>query len=198
MLFPTILLALSSITGFATSQSIDPSTISETIRETWCNNQMSSCPLICLQLPGTNEEPNSNECDADTLQYSCVCSNGVTPNTSEYTLTMPYYLCTEFNNQCAINCGDSSSCVTACRVDNPCGAQNPKRVNSTSTAPTASQTGTPSGTNTGGVVYTGLGEGATSAPRKGTAGHAMVLHIGQVYGAGVLVAAFLLGFSMLV
>lgn len=188
---------------------------------------MSSCPLICLQLPGTSENPDSNECDAvgdpktlhhrhrhhrhspgwtnqptinqqDTLQYSCVCSNGITPNTSEYTLTMPYYLCTEFNNQCVRHCGDDSSCVTACRADHPCGAQNPKRVNTTSTAPTASQTGTPSGTNTGGVVYTGLGEGATSAPGKGTAGHAVALHIGQVYGAGVLVAAFLLGFSMLV
>ncbi|EDN06190.1 hypothetical protein I7I51_06571 [Histoplasma capsulatum] len=198
MLLPTILLALSSIAGFATSQSIDPSNISEAIRQTWCNNQMSSCPLICLQLPGTSENPDSNECDADTLQYSCVCSNGITPNTSEYTLTMPYYLCTEFNNQCVRHCGDDSSCVTACRADHPCGAQNPKRVNTTSTAPTASQTGTPSGTNTGGVVYTGLGEGATSAPGKGTAGHAVALHIGQVYGAGVLVAAFLLGFSMLV
>ncbi|OAX79191.1 hypothetical protein ACJ72_06492 [Emergomyces africanus] len=193
MLFSTVLLAVSSIAGFASSQSIDPSTVPEATRDAWCRDQTTSCPLLCLQNDKTSDEVLVNRCDPETLIYSCKCSNGLAPNASEFSQTIPFYICTEANNQCVRNCNGDPTCQTACRVDNPCGAQNPKRV--TTTASTASKTGTGTSSATG-VVFTGLGDDDTAPPGKGAAGH-LALQVGQVYGVGVLVAGFLAGFSIL-
>ncbi|KLJ10926.1 hypothetical protein EMPG_13758, partial [Blastomyces silverae] len=119
MLFPTVLLALSSIAGVVSSQSIDPSTIPEATREAWCRDQTTSCPLLCLQNKGATGEPESNDCDPETLVFSCICSTGLAPNASEYSQTIPYYICTEANNQCVRNCNGDPTCQTACREDNP-------------------------------------------------------------------------------
>ena len=52
---------------------------------------------------------------------------------SEYTLTLPYFTCTEWGNQCVKACGNNNQCANSCREDNPCGAQEPRRPNTTST-----------------------------------------------------------------
>ncbi|KAK2810163.1 hypothetical protein FQN50_003133 [Emmonsiellopsis sp. PD_5] len=196
MLFPTVLLALSSVASFASAQSIDPESVPEATRAAWCNDQETSCPLLCMQLKGADGEPIENDCDEDTLAYSCVCSNNQSPNATEYSQTIPYYICTEANNQCVNNCNGDSTCQTACREDNPCGAQSPKRVTVTATTKTAAATGTSTATD---VVYTGLGEGSASGggdDKGGAAGH-VTLQMGQVYGVGVVVAGFLAGFAVL-
>ncbi|OJD15527.1 hypothetical protein AJ78_04223 [Emergomyces pasteurianus Ep9510] len=197
MLFPTVLLALSFIAGFAGAQSIDPSTVPKATREAWCRDQTTSCPLLCMQNGKPSDDLDDNKCDPETLIYICKCSNGLAPNASEYSQTIPYYICTEANNQCVRNCNGDTTCQTACRVDNPCGAQNPKRV--TTTATTATKTGDAAGTGTNsatGVVYTGLGDDSATPAGKGAAGR-LALQVGQVYGVGVVVAGFLAGFSML-
>ncbi|EEQ84736.1 hypothetical protein RJZ56_005731 [Blastomyces dermatitidis] len=194
MLFPTILLALSSISGVVNSQTIDPMTIPVSTRSAWCLDQVSSCPLICLQERGTNGEPKSNDCDPETLTFSCVCSSGLSPNASEFSQTLPYYICTEINSQCVRNCNGNSGCQTSCREDNPCGAQSPRRV---TTTPSATSTGDATGTATNDVVYTGLGEDSATRPGSGAAGLSVALQVGQVYAVGVVVAGFLVGFSVL-
>ena len=128
----------------------------------------------------------------DTLDFHCICGNGMTPNASEYSQTVPYFICTQQNDNCVANCNGDSSCQSACRQNHPCGARNPTRVTTTSS--------TPSSTNGGNnVVYTGLGGGsaATGKPKPGAAPVLAVLQIGQVYGVGILVASFLAGFVML-
>ncbi|OJD10980.1 hypothetical protein ACJ73_09642 [Blastomyces percursus] len=197
MLFPTILLALSSIAGVVSSQSIDPSTIPEATRKAWCRDQISSCPLLCLQGKGAPGEPESNNCDPETLAFSCVCDSGFSPNASEYSQTIPYYVCTELNNQCVRNCNGNPGCQTVCREDNPCGAQNPRRVTVTPSSPSATTAGEATGTATNGVVYTGLGEDSATTPGNGAAGRSVALQVGQVYAVGVVVAGFLVGFSVL-
>lgn len=134
-----------------------------------------------------------------TLDYSCVCSNGQSPNSSEYSQTIPYFICTEANNQCVTNCEGDASCQSACRDDHPCGAQNPKRYNiTTTTSATSNPTASASGTDSGSVVYTGFGTGtaSTASAKKGSAS-TFVLEIGQVYGLFGLVAGFLGGFALL-
>jgi hypothetical protein len=101
---------------------------------------------------------------------------------------MAYFICTEAGNQCVNNCQQSdSSCQSACRVDHPCGAQDPIRINVTTTttaalsaSATASNTANPLGTNaaTGGAVR-------------------MSLELGHVYGLFGLVGAFIAGFAVL-
>src|SRR5271163_1563967 len=94
-----------------------------------------------------------------TLDFDCVCGNGQSPNASEYSQTIPYFECQEYGDQCVAACNGDSTCQGACRDNNPCGAQNPTRVNVTSTSSAMSSTTLPAGASSGtaGVVFTGLG-----------------------------------------
>lgn len=100
---------------------------------------------------------------------------------------MAYFICTEAGNQCVAKCPQTdSSCQASCRDDHPCGAQDPIRINATtttasaSTSATASSSSTPLGTDipTGGAVR-------------------MSLELGQVYGLCAFVGAFVAGFAIL-
>ncbi|KAJ5240875.1 uncharacterized protein N7469_002466 [Penicillium citrinum] len=176
-----ILLALTSFLTPTTSQSIDPSSVPKPTRESWCSSQKAACPLICLQLPGASGSPTQNTCSADTLAYSCICSNNVSPNASEYSQTMAYYICTEANNQCTKACS-TNTCADACRSDHPCGAQDPKRVNVTTTSAAATTSTTMPSINT---------KEATGAATR------FSLEMGHVVGSCALVGGFVAGFAIL-
>lgn len=134
----------------------------------------------------------------DTLDYSCICNGGQSPNASEYSQTIPYFLCTERNNQCVANCegvANKLSCQSDCRENNPCGAQNPTRVTLTATESTPNPTASESSTKTD-VVYDGFGEDSATDDDGSGAGR-LALEIGQVYGMGIMVAGFIGGFALL-
>ncbi|KAJ5124548.1 uncharacterized protein N7515_008373 [Penicillium bovifimosum] len=184
MLSKTMLILASAVT--LVNSQFDPLSVPLATREAWCNSQTSACPLLCLQLPGASGSPTTNTCSPSTLDYYCLCNNGVTPNASEYSQTIPYYTCTESNEQCVRKCDGNSVCQNACRVDNPCGAQDPKRVNVTTTA---TKSATPTATET--PVNT-LINGATGAAPRMTS-----VDMGHVYGLCVLVGGFVAGFAAL-
>ncbi|KAL4802951.1 hypothetical protein BDV18DRAFT_145907 [Aspergillus unguis] len=183
------LVAITSLASLALSQNastttVDIQTIPLDTKKQWCTSQTSSCPLICLQLPGTSDKPASNECNDKTLVYSCICSNNQSPNASEYSQTIPYFLCTEENNQCVNACSQGdSACQDECRTSNPCGAQNPKLSNTTDSNATATSTAT--STTSSLAPFTGV-------PEDG----ALVLKgdIMQVYGLVVVLGGFFVGF----
>lgn len=56
-----------------------------------------------------------NDCDSDALTYTCVCENGVAPNITEYSQTLPYFICQQWGNTCVENCNGDNSCQSACR-----------------------------------------------------------------------------------
>jgi hypothetical protein len=173
---------------------IDPETVSISLRTKWCSDQMVQCPLICLQLPGvTDRNPEDNNCDAETLDYSCVCSNGVAPNITEFSQTIPFYQCQEWGNQCVKACGNENTCATECREKHPCGAQTPKLANKTTssaTLSTASSTSGPTSANFAGFA------GQTAAPKSNDKGAASSLNIGQSYGFAILAAGLFAGFAL--
>ncbi|KKK13952.1 hypothetical protein P175DRAFT_0426466 [Aspergillus ochraceoroseus IBT 24754] len=185
------LIAIASMVGVVHSSSdysynVNISAIAQSTRDQWCQDQKSSCPLLCFQVQNATGQPTSNTCDDTTLSYSCVCSNGLSPNSSEYSQTIPYYLCTEANSECVAACSDST-CQYNCRADNPCGAQSPTRVNATSsTAATATQSQT---TTTTLAPFTGV-------PEEGRAAQ-LSTDLAQVYGLTVVVGGFLAGFAAL-
>ncbi|KAL4872246.1 hypothetical protein BDV12DRAFT_193694 [Aspergillus spectabilis] len=189
------LVAVASVAGLvhcqSTAASIDPQTIDEGTRDQWCVSQKASCPLLCLQYRGASENPTTNDCDPDTLDYVCLCDNGITPNASEYSQTIPYFICTEQNNRCVDDCAQAdSSCQTQCRTANPCGAQNPTRVNTTSSAGT-SATDTAASTTSSVAPFTGVpddDEGAATRP---------MTDLTQVYGLFVVLGSFFAGFAIL-
>lgn len=89
--------------------------------------------------------------------------------------------------------------------DHPCGAQDPKRYNTTTSATsgaTATATGTATTSGGGDVVYTGFGTGSASVATGGTsAGSVGVMRpflseFGQVYGLFMVAAGLVGGFAI--
>lgn len=200
------LLLLPVVAKLASAQySIDPETVPEATRDIWCSNQQNACPLICLQTSANSSDTVANDCDPATLDYSCICENNLSPNASEFSQTIPYYVCTEWGTQCIAGCGGNTDCEFNCRALHPCGAQNPTRVNitTTSSSATGSQTATNGGeaTNSAGqTVYNGLGgTGAAATPTGSSSqtGAATALQLGQAYGLFAVAAGIFGGFALL-
>lgn len=131
-----------------------------------------------------------------TLTYGCVCGNGLQPNISEYSLTLPFFVCQEWGTQCVAACGQDNTCSSNCRQDHPCGALSPTRANTTSSAAGTTATASNSAT-TSGQIFTGLGGGSSAtgtaksnfAAPKFEAGRSLV---GVVLTLGGLAAGFTL------
>ncbi|KAK3397935.1 hypothetical protein B0T20DRAFT_393727 [Sordaria brevicollis] len=194
--YSTALLALaSSLTLVNADIWIDPESVTLAERKNWCMNEIASCPLICQ-----NEDPRpviSNECDADTLQYSCVCGNNNTPNLTEYSLTIPYHTCVKYVENCVNENMGNNIEQAACAENNRCGAKNPQKSNATTTA--TSTTASPSASSSGTGVYDGLAgdttDGADSSNNKGgnnkeNAAPRMLESIGATLVFGSLFAGF--------
>ncbi|KAF8865295.1 hypothetical protein BDZ45DRAFT_668732 [Acephala macrosclerotiorum] len=182
--------------------SIDPNSVPLSERTSWCQSQTTSCPLLCLQLPGvTSTTTDANDCDPTTLTYDCVCGNGQQPNASEYSQTLPYFICTEYGTQCVAGCGGNTACQSDCRSQHPCGAQDPTRVNATTTSATQSATTVPAGATSGtaGIVYTGLGGSAaatTTAASSTKSGAQTAIDLGRSYGLAIVFAGLFAGFAL--
>jgi len=197
-------IAFSLLAAIVGSQSIVPSSVPLGTRQSWCTSQVASCPLLCLQI-SSSAGTTSNSCSATTLDYSCVCTNGIAPNASEYSQTIPYYICTESNNQCVTACGlANNACSSNCRENHPCGAQDPTRANSstltTSTATSATGTGSAgSATTTGFGAFGGAGGTTATATSTGTAKSAatVAFSLGQTYGLAVIAGGMFAGFAMM-
>lgn len=183
------------ITTIASAQyTIDPSSVPIATRDAWCESQLAQCPQICLQTSAHSSQTRENDCVAKTLTYSCVCSNGISPNVSQYSLTLPYYICQEWGNQCVAACGQDNACSSACREDHPCGAQDPRKYNGTTTSAAGSHpaTSTPKG------GYSGFADGhaSSSGSRKTIAGCEISDHAMRVTSFIMFVALGAVGFAI--
>ncbi|KAI1298571.1 hypothetical protein F5Y03DRAFT_269133 [Xylaria venustula] len=171
---------------------IDPSSVPLSTRDNWCQQEKSTCPLICEQSPPGGY--TVNDCDPLALTYGCVCEDGKSPNLSEYSLTLPFFICQEWGTQCVAGCNGDSACASDCTQNHPCGAQNPTRVNTTSTSGTATATGA-AATSSAGQVYNGLGGDGDSNSDSGSDsgsnhknGAASLLQYGSIVGSIALAA----------
>jgi len=198
-------ITMSLLAAIASTQTIDPSSVPLSTRKTWCTSQEASCPILCAQINGGSTSYTSNTCDATSLDWTCVCTNGMTPNASQYSQTIPYFECTEYANECVTNCGGVSSCQSDCRTAHPCGAQNPTRVNSSTISPTASKSGaagSAAATTTGFGSFGGAGGGSsqassTSSSHSSAGVRMTAISLGQTYGFAVVCASIFAGFGLL-
>lgn len=133
---------------------------------------------------------------------------------TQYTQTLPFFICQEWGNQCVTACGSDNACSSDCREKHPCGAQDPAKPNSSttsrtmSTSATASQTGLEAGATTndaGETIFTGFGgasstggsDGAQeSAASEGKGGRAASLEVGYTFGFVTLAGAFFGGMAL--
>ncbi|OTB04475.1 hypothetical protein M426DRAFT_11622 [Hypoxylon sp. CI-4A] len=173
---------------------IDPDSVSLTNRNNWCQSEKSTCPLICQQ-----SEPGStlvNDCDPKTLTYGCVCGNNMQPNISEYSLTLPYFVCQEWGNQCVTKCGQDNACSSSCREDHPCGALNPTKTNATSSSSAPSAIQSDADATDSNTIYTGLA-GSDDGSDSSTNGNG-AYRVGEgVFGFVILAASVSLGIFIL-
>ncbi|KAI1774745.1 hypothetical protein F4818DRAFT_71949 [Hypoxylon cercidicola] len=175
---------------------IDPSSVSLANRNNWCQSEKSTCPLICQQTtPGGTLV---NDCDPTTLTYGCVCGDNKQPNVSEYSLTLPYFVCQEWGDQCVTKCGQDNNCASSCREDHPCGALNPTRVNVTSSSSTPSATSSGAQATDSNAIYTGLaGNDDGSGSSTTGSGAFRVANNEGVFGFVILAASVCLGVFIL-
>lgn len=174
--------------------SIAPSSVPLATRNSWCTSQTTSCPLLCLQYPEQSSSTTANTCDPKTLSFNCVCQNGLSPNASEYSQTLPFFICQEYGNQCVTACTGNTKCQSSCREDHPCGAQNPTRVNTTSTASLTS----PTSSSTSGVAYTGLaGSESKDGSSSNKSGTLAALDPARGYLSAIIFACTFAGFAII-
>ncbi|KAL4798258.1 hypothetical protein BDV19DRAFT_386542 [Aspergillus venezuelensis] len=154
------------------------------------NNGASLKPPPALSSAFNSPAQPTNQCQMTAT--ICICSNGQSPNASEYSQTIPFYLCTEQNNRCVDACAQTdSSCQSNCRTDNPCGAQNPRPPNNTANG-NATSTGTATTSTSSLPPFTGLPQDDD----EGAAGRAGV-DMRSVYGMVLGLGGFLAGFTIL-
>ncbi|KAF8245924.1 hypothetical protein K440DRAFT_651252 [Wilcoxina mikolae CBS 423.85] len=188
------LLAFGATLPTFTAAAFNESQISLATRRVWCKAQVSQCPALCAD---SNKSTTENECYPENLFYSCVCSDGLRPNLTEYSETIPYYVCTIEQGQCITACGaGNNDCAEQCRKTNVCGATHPKTYNATASA-SASGTASPSATGTGsssdsGFATVGGGSSGSSSNTKNAAG-ALFLQVGHAYGMGAVAAGIAVG-----
>lgn len=188
--FRTTLLALAGAVAVSADYWIDPESVSMADRTAWCNDQRSTCPVICLQT--STGDPVDNTCNPENLTYGCVCSDGKTPNMTEYTLTLPYHTCREWGRQCQEACGaGNNECASSCVEDHPCGAQEPQRVNKTTTTTMPATTSEPKPTN---QIYDSMGGEGSNDDNESAAG---LVRFGDSYGLAVVAGGLFAGVAML-
>ncbi|KAL2891281.1 hypothetical protein HOO65_010639 [Ceratocystis lukuohia] len=184
-----------SVVAQSQSYTIDPESVDIGTRTRWCSDQIIQCPMVCKQTSGGT--PEVNTCDPESLSYGCLCSNGVQPNITEYSLTLPYYICTEWGNQCVKDCGNhNNECASACREEHPCGALNPTRANATTTSADATATAT-STSSSGPSLLSDSGSSSSSGGSSSAAASLRSVEAGRMYGLAALMGGLLAGFAML-
>lgn len=120
---------------------------------------------------------------------------------SEYSLTIPYYVCQEWGNQCVEDCKGSNTCASSCRQDHPCGASNPKKYNTTATVTgTEAVKATASATDDADTIFTGNPGGNdedSDSDSSSTKNGSSALEAGRTWGLAVVLSTMFVGFSML-
>ncbi|KAF9770929.1 hypothetical protein IL306_011449 [Fusarium sp. DS 682] len=195
----TIVLAVaaSAVTVVNADYVIDPESVPLSQRRDKGDTKVNDCdPVSFLTLSFVRQLLTF--CFQKTLTYGCICGDGKQPNVSEYSLTLPFYVCQEWGNQCVEDCKGSASCASDCRQNHPCGASNPKKYNTTSTATdTAAVKATASATDDSNVVFTDTpgGDGSDSSSTKTNS--AAVIEAGRTWGLTIVLSTIFAGFAML-
>ncbi|KAM3414950.1 hypothetical protein BST61_g10090 [Cercospora zeina] len=181
--------ALASAQNYSTSGNltITASEIPSSLRASWCRGQTIACPQIC----GGRAE--TNECDSEQLTYDCSCPDGEPRNISDYTQTLPFFICEQWKTNCVLNHPDDRDGQAACESVT-CGTKNATEAEGGDSSSTASEspTSTASSTaETGASQTTGTESSATPSQSEGAA-----IHLAQNYGTGILVTGLLAVFGL--
>nr|POE63562.1 hypothetical protein CFP56_04465 [Quercus suber] len=191
-----------SLTG---NISVVPSSVPLNQRQDWCTAQMHSCPQIC---GGEGAYPNN--CDANTLDYQCVCTSGISPNISDYDQTIPSFVCMQWIADCTLanvgNQNGQAGCqslvcgqLNASSGEPKLGATGNPQPASTVVQTTAapSSTGSADSTMTTTTSTTsGSASAVTNSASATPSSGATVVYVAKQYGTGILATGLLALFGL--
>ncbi|KAI9714306.1 MAG: hypothetical protein M1820_000267 [Bogoriella megaspora] len=186
MFYSIVITAVAALTTLATAQNTtltNPGNVNGTERQSWCRAQLSNCPAIC-----GSDGAFPNSCDAGTLTYQCVCTDGSHPNISDYASTLDSFICQQNVADCVNAHPNDLTGITKCR-NTVCGTRNATTNEASSTSSSSSEptsTGSDSSSGSGSsptepaASSTGAGAAQTSSPAVAA------LNIAKNYGTGAL------------
>jgi len=149
-----LLVALSALTVASAQDSnrnftIDPNEVKPEVRSDWCGAEYNTCRILCAN------NPTANDCDVNTLNYTCTCSNGSAPGLDYYIQTIPTFICQQAYSDCIAANTASSKAQDECtnNIQKKCGTLDPSKAQvgggSDDTTSSAGSSATPSATGSG-------------------------------------------------
>jgi hypothetical protein len=130
-----------------------------------------------------------------TLDFSCVCSNGTTPNVGLYMNTIPFFVCQATYAQCVAAHPNDLQGQQQCTDNAKCGTLNAtaQAAAASSSSAAATSSSTPSSTSAStSATKSGSSTASTSAKATG-----MATKLGQDYGMGLMATMFAIAFKFL-
>lgn len=126
---------------------LDTNSVALNIKKQWCTTQISACDTLCSSVT------NKNDCDDESLNYECECTNYPTPILTSYRGTMPTLICLQLFANCKKDAGTSLLEIGKCSTDYyiHCGTKYPVDFEphaTTSSSETTSTSDASSGTST--------------------------------------------------
>ncbi|KAM0599783.1 hypothetical protein ACHAPN_000822 [Verticillium nonalfalfae] len=145
---------------YSASDLNDINNISDNERTSWCSGQRNVCDELCNPAP-------TNNCDYQTLQYECLCSNGTAPGLQYYSDSLPTYICNRVFSECNAAAVGNANAQKTCleQRDSVCGAdvlQNAFANAGKSASTTATTSASPS-TSAASETSSGATDAATTA-----------------------------------
>lgn len=128
-----------------------------------------------------------------TLNYTCTCSDNSTPNISDYTQTVPFYVCDQWVANCVDNHPDDLTGQAGCRSVT-CGSQNVSEAETTTSSAAPDATTSASSSSGTESPSTTTSSGAETSATESSA--AMAVHVVENYGTGILFAAMMALFGL--
>jgi len=191
MLYSTLLLAATALTGLVAAQNFTQCCTLPTLppvatRQTWCRAEQNTCPELC---GGIGQLANDgNLCDSTALTYTCQCSDGTKPNISDYQQSLPALMCQQWKTDCVANSPNDLTGQTAC-LSVVCGN---KTTNDLSSSASSAPSATAAPSSTGGGSGSATVASATSATSKAAA---TALALAKEFGTSALAAGIVAAFG---
>ncbi|PSS20078.1 hypothetical protein M430DRAFT_18260 [Amorphotheca resinae ATCC 22711] len=192
-------LAVALCAGYVAAQAganstIDPNSVSATLRSQWCSAQLNTCGTLCS---GDIYE-GQNTCDTNTLNYTCTCaSNQSTPGLQYYTGTMPTFICEQVFQDCIASTVGVAAAQAKCNSDekNNCGHLDPNNFTAPASSSSSSSAPTSTAASTSAPASSSVAAAVTTSSSKAAA--ATMMAIGREYGSGVVAAGVAAAFGMM-
>ncbi|KAI9292569.1 hypothetical protein K502DRAFT_367493 [Neoconidiobolus thromboides FSU 785] len=111
MKFSSTLLATALAIGSFTNAIV----YDESQREQICVETQQDCVTACYCQD--KSDPKKNECEPNTLAYTCLCESGYVPPVANTTFSAHFATCNIKHYECKEKCGESNSTCEKCETD---------------------------------------------------------------------------------